>query len=275
MIHIRIDPTLLQLGPITVAWHGIWLAAGVLLGFLLFLHEGRKTGVDRDQLLQLLLWVLVCGFVGARLLHVLLYDWEAYAAQPLSILAVHTGGLSVYGALIGGTLAVAAYTRWKKLPFWTLADAAMLGIVAGEIVGRVGCTIAGDVPGVPTGGSWGLVYWHPGVSLPGDLLGVPTFPAPIAMQVWNAGLLLLLILLRRRARLPGALFLIGMMAYSAGRFLVNIWQPEDPLLWELKPTQFVALLVISASALALLHRRGRAAPQAKEPLTGTAPQPGP
>jgi len=258
MIHIRIDPTLLRLGPITLAWHGVWLAGGVLVGFLLFLREGRKKGLDRDLLLQLLMWVLVAGFVGARLLHVLLYDWEAYAARPLSILAVQTGGLSVYGALIGGTLAVAAFTRWKRLPFWRLADAAMVGIAAGEIVGRVGCTIAGDVPGVPTGGSWGLIYWHPASGVPPDLLGVPTFPAPIAMQVWNAGLLLLLLLLRRRVQIPGALFLTGMIAYSAGRFLISIWQPEDPLFWGIKPTQLVALAVICGAALALIRRRGRA-----------------
>lgn len=260
MIPIRIDPTLIQLGPITVAWHGLWLAAGVLSGFMVFLHEGRRKGMDRDQLLQLLLWVLVSGYVGARLLHVLLYEWEAYAAQPLRILDVGAGGLSVYGALIGGTLAVALYARWKRLPFWHLADAAVVGIAAGEIVGRVGCTIAGDVPGVPTNGSWGLVYWHPNASIPPDLLGVPTFPAPVAMQVWNLGLLILLLVLRKRIQPAGALFLIGMIVYSVGRFIISIWQPEKSLLWGLKPTQAVAVTVMSVAILALLRLRRRAPP---------------
>lgn len=256
VIHIRIDPILVRLGPITIAWHGLWLAAGVLLGFLVFLHEGRRRGIERVHLLQVILWVLVSGYVGARLFHVFLYDWDAYSAQPLKILTVQTGGLSVYGALIGGTLSVALYTRWSRLPFWKLADAAMIGIAAGEIVGRVGCTIAGDVPGVPTGGSWGLVYWHSNTSLSPNLLRVPTFPAPIAMMVWNTGLLLLLLLLLRdRLQLPGALFLIGMIVYSAGRFIISIWQVENPFIWGLKPTQLLALIVICAATLALLGLR--------------------
>jgi prolipoprotein diacylglyceryltransferase len=78
------------------------------------------------------------------------------------------------------------------------------------------------------------------------------------MQLWNTGLLLLLLLLRNRLQLPGALFLIGMIVYSAGRFLVSIWQPEDPLSWGLKPTQLVALIVMGVAALALLQVRRRA-----------------
>jgi phosphatidylglycerol:prolipoprotein diacylglycerol transferase len=258
MIHIRLDPTLVQIGPITLAWHGLWLAAGVLLGSLLFVRQGRQKSIDADPLLQLLLWTIVWGYVGARLFHVFLYDWPTYAAQPLRILAAHTGGLSVYGALVGGTLAVALYTRWKKLPFWVLADAAMVSIAAGEIVGRVGCTIAGDVVGVPTGGAWGLVYWHPDASVPPELLGVPTFPAPTAMQVWNTGLLLLLLLVRDRLQRPGALFLVGMIAYSTGRFVIGIWQLETPLLCGLRPTQLVALIIVCAAALALCSLRGQA-----------------
>lgn len=258
MIHIRIDPTLLYLGPTTVAWHGIWLATGVLLGSWLFIRESRRKGLERDQLLELLLWVLVTGYVGARLLHVLLYEWDTYSAQPLNILAVHTGGLSVNGALIGGTLAVALYARWKQLPFWHLADAAIVGIAAGEIVGRVGCTIAGDVPGVPTNGTWGLVYWHPDASIPSNLIGVPTFPAPVAIQLWNAGLLVLLLTLRTRLQHPGALFLIGMLCYSAGRFFINIWQIENPLLLGLKPTQLVALVIMCSATVGLLLQRRQA-----------------
>jgi phosphatidylglycerol:prolipoprotein diacylglycerol transferase len=222
-----------------------------------FLHEGRRKAMDRDPLLQMLVWVLASGYVGARLFHVVLYEWEAYAAQPLRILDVGAGGLSVYGALVGGTLTVAVYARRKGLAFWDLADAAVVGIAAGEIVGRVGCAIAGDVAGVATDGSWGLVYWNPNASIPPDLLGVPTFPAPVAMQVWDLGLLILLVVLRKRMQPAGALFLIGMIVYSAGRFIVSMWQPEKSLLWGLKPTQAVAVGVVGVAMLALWRLKGR------------------
>lgn len=258
MVDITINPVLVQWGPIAIGWHGLWLAAGIVLGYLVFRFESRRVELDRDRLTGFLLWLAISGYIGARLLHVFLYDWETYAGQPLKILAVQEGGLAVYGGLIGGTIAAVAYARWKDLAFWHLADATAVPIAAGVIVGRVGCTILGDVAGLPTNGAWGLVYWHPNAAVPAHLLGVPTFPAPIMMQFWNVGLLLLLFALRKRLQLPGALFLIFLIVYSVGRFLISIWQPESLLLFGLRPTQLVALLVTSLAILSLVYLRKEA-----------------
>ncbi|HSR34256.1 MAG TPA: prolipoprotein diacylglyceryl transferase [Anaerolineae bacterium] len=207
MININLDPVMVQWGPIAIEWHGLLLAAGVILGYVVFRFESQRLGLERDRLGGYLLSLSIAGLVGARLAHVFLYDWHSYATQPARILALWDGGLAVYGGLIGGILAAVGYARWQRLSFWRLADATAVGIVAGMIVGRIGCTIAGDVAGVPTDGSWGLVYWHPSASIPADLLGVPTFPAPSMMQLWNVGLLLLLLAQRKRLQLQGALFL--------------------------------------------------------------------
>jgi phosphatidylglycerol:prolipoprotein diacylglycerol transferase len=258
MININIDPILFRWGPVALGWHGLWLAAGVVIGSGVFVHEGRRKGVDFGHLDELILWTVILGYVGARLLHVLLYDWETYAAQPVRILAVHEGGLAVYGALIGGTIAMAGYARWRGLSFWHLVDAAALGIPAGVIVGRVGCTIAGDVCGVPTHGAWGLVYWHPRALVPPYLRGVATFPAPSVLQTWNACLLMLLLVLQRREHLPGVLFLTYMIIYSVGRFVVSFWQVEEPLVVGLKATQVVALAIAGLAILFSLYLRVRA-----------------
>jgi phosphatidylglycerol:prolipoprotein diacylglycerol transferase len=186
---------------------------------------------------------------------VFLYDWHTYAAQPLRILAVNEGGLAVYGGLIGGALALATCARRRQLPFWGLADAVALAIPLGLIVGRVGCTIAGDACGIPTRGAWGLVYTHPDSAVPRYLLGVPTFPAPIAMMLGNAGLLTLLLILRRRVRRVGDLFLAFLVVYSVGRFVLSFWQVEPALLLGLHPTQLAALAVAVAAVPWLLLPR--------------------
>ena len=252
MIHIRIDPVLFQWGDITVGWHGLWLAAGLFVGYQAFVREGLRTGTDRGHLSELFLWMFVVGYLGARLLHVL-HHWEVYAAHPASILAVHKGGLRLYGGLIGGTIAMVAYVWYKNLSFWSLADAMAMAIPVGEIVGRVGCTINGDIWGVSTHSSWGLVYWHPNASIPAYLLGVPTFPAPTMLQVWNAGLLILLLVLRKRSYPSGFLFSICMIVYSVGRFIVSIWQPQERFLLGLGQTQIVSLGLIGIGIFLLLY----------------------
>jgi phosphatidylglycerol:prolipoprotein diacylglycerol transferase len=257
MIHIDIDPILFRWGAIAIGWHGLWLAASVFIAYQAFTLEGRRKGIDHHYLSELILWTAILGYIGARLLHVLDH-WQVYAAQPARILAVHKGGLALYGALIGGTIATVGYARWKNLSFWYLADAIAVMIPMGEIVGRVGCTINGDVAGVPIQGSWGLVYWHPNASIPAYLLGVPTFPAPTMLQIWNVGLLALFLVLRKRLHLSGSLFLTCMIAYSLGRFIVSIWQPGEPLLFGLKKTQALSLAIISLGILLLLYLRTQA-----------------
>lgn len=257
MVNINIDPILFRWGAVTIGWHGLWLAAGIFVAYQVFIHEGRTRGIDPDHLIELILWATTVGYIGARLLHVL-DRWEVYAAQPLRILAIHEGGMKLYGGLIGATITMVVYSRHKNLSFWSLADAMAVGIPAGEIVGRVGCTMNGDVWGVPTNGSWGLVYWHPNASIPAYLRGIPLFPVPTMLQVWNAGLLILLLVLRKRLRLSGSLFVTCVVVYSIGRFIVSIWQPEEPLLFGLKGTQAVALAVTSLGILLLLYLRTQA-----------------
>ena len=107
---------------------------------------------------------------------------------------------------------------------WKLLDVLAVAVPLGYVVGRVGCTINGDVWGLPTGGSWGLVYWNSQALIPPELLGVPTFPAPTVLQVWNLGLLVLLLALRRRAFYNGLLFSTYLVGYGACRFIVATWQ---------------------------------------------------
>jgi phosphatidylglycerol:prolipoprotein diacylglycerol transferase len=256
MLIIDLDPVLFHWGPIMLTWHGLFLTAGVALGCCIFVQQVRATGLPREPLVELLVWTVIGGYVGARLLHVFVYDWRTYAAQPLRILALHQGGLAWYGALIGGTVAIAAVAHGKKLPFWRLADAAAFGLAAGLIVGRIGCTITGDVCGIPTGGTWGLVYTNPNASVPLYLLDVPSFPAPILMQAANAALLGLLVALQRRPRQTGVIFLIYVIGYSTSRFVISFWQGEQPLLFGLHPTQVVALAIaVSAAGVLAVYRR--------------------
>jgi len=254
MIHIRIDPILFQWGEVTVGWHGLWWMVGLFVAYEIFIREGQRKGIDPDHLVQLVLWSTVVGYIGARLLYVL-HHWETYAAQPVSILAIHKGGIKLYGGLIGGAIVMAVYARYRKLSFWSLADAMAIGIPAGEIIGRVGCTINGDVWGIPTHRAWSLVYWHPNALIPSHLRGVPVFPVPTMLQIWIAGLLALLLVLRKRLHPSGTLFAIGIILYSLGRFVVNIWQPEETPWFGFKGTQVVSLALIGLGILLLLFLR--------------------
>jgi phosphatidylglycerol:prolipoprotein diacylglycerol transferase len=257
MVNIYLDPVLLRWGPLTLSWHGLCLAAGLAILYVIAVRQGMRMGFPRESLSELALWLVVLGLAGARLLHVLQY-WRLYMAAPLRILAVYEGGMTVNGAICGVIVGTILYARWKQLCLWKLADLLVIAAPLASIVGRVGCTISGDVWGLPTHRSWGLVYWHENASLPPDLLGVPTWPAPVMLQAWNLGLFLLLLGLRSRVPGDGFLFATYLVVYALGRFVVNTWQAGEVAVLGLKFFQVVALgFVLLGLAVMLALRSGR------------------
>jgi phosphatidylglycerol:prolipoprotein diacylglycerol transferase len=255
MVTIDVDPILVQWGPFTLSWHGLFLAAGVLLFYALLVRQGTRNGFAHESLSKLALGALALGFASARLLHVIL-NWRLYAAQPLRILAVYEGGITVNGAICGVLLTTVLFCLKTRQSWWKLADIMAVAAPPAFIVGRLGCTIAGDIWGLPTGGSWGLVYLHPDVlrNMPASLHGVPTVPIPILLQVWNLGLFGLLLALRGR-RPDGFLLATYLLGYGLGRFLTGAWLAAEIVAAGLNVLQVVAfgLMLLGAALLIYLH----------------------
>mgnify|MGYP001036806048 CR=1 FL=1 len=265
MLDIRLDPLLWQSGPLGLSWHGLWLTVALIAAYQVVAAAASRQGHSRETIAELMLWAGLAGLAGARGFHVL-DEWAYYGADLGRVLALHRGGLSSLGAIAGGIVALILFTRRHALSFWALADLSILGIPVAELVGRIGCTIQGDVHGLPTGAGWGYVYWHPQAAVPRGLLGVPTYPTPLFLQLWALLLLLILLWLRPRLQRPGALFLAGLAFYALGRFLIGFVRAGNPYLLGLTQAQIVAVLImVAAAVLAAWRRRETAAPSGGAP----------
>jgi len=238
VLTINIDPILIHLGPLAISWYGLAVAAGILVGIWLITREAARKGLPVEPVIDLMLWIAVGGLVGARLLYVL-DQWPFYAANPLQMLAIHTGGLSIMGAILGGALTAAILARRKGLRVRRLFDAAAPGIVLGQAIGRFGCLVTGDTLGRPTDGSWGVVYLNPMARAP--QLGVAYQPAFFYEQLWD--LLVFAILWRMRGRLTkdGQLFALYLGLYAVGKFAITFVRLDQVYFWGLQQSHFVAL----------------------------------
>jgi phosphatidylglycerol:prolipoprotein diacylglycerol transferase len=180
---------------------------------------------------------------------------------------VNQGGLAVWGGLITGGLAALVAARRHSLPIPRLADATVVGLIVGQMIGRVGCIVNGDAYGGPTSLPWGLIYVNPDAMLPDALRGVPTHPYPIYEILWDFFLLGLLLVLRRHPLPHGLLFSIYAVGYSLGRFSLSFLRQEAVVLWGLQQAQLVALVLLLAamSGIAVLRwsraRAGASAPR--------------
>lgn len=227
-IQIGVNPVIFELGHLMVRWYSVLLALAVVAGVWLGVREAKRKGILASKLEGLVWWSVGGGIAGARLFHVV-DRWDLYANNPLSALAIWNGGLAVYGGLIGGAVAGAAYVWRNGLPLGLTADAAAPGMLLGQALGRFACIPNGDAYGAPANLPWSFIYVRADVMVPPSLRGVPLHPYAVYEIVFDLGLLAGLWLVRDRVpflRHPGLLFLAYAASYSAGRFLLSFFRLE-------------------------------------------------
>lgn len=245
---IGIDPVVFRYGSIAVRWYGVAIALGIALGVFVALREARRLALDEDAVYNTALWGVVGGLIGARIFHVV-DRLDFYLQNPSTVMALQQGGLSVWGGVVGGVLAGAAYARWAKLPLARVADVAAPGLLIGQIVGRLGSLVNGDAYGSPADLPWSITYIHADALIPD--LGEPTHPYPLYEMAWNLAVLGVIWRLRRDERPDGTTFLAYIVLYSAGRFLLTFVRQETIGLLGLQQAQLIALVAAVAAAFPL------------------------
>ncbi|MDI3341698.1 MAG: prolipoprotein diacylglyceryl transferase [Sphaerobacter sp.] len=258
MFHFTIgmDPTIAQIGPFVLAWHGLLTAVAIFVAVAVIHREFGRRGLSLQRFDGLAFWTIVGGIFGARLLYVI--DHAGYFIDhPREALAIQEGGLAIYGAVIGGFFSVLLLTRLYGYPFGRVVDAIAPGLLLAQAIGRIGCLINGDAWGAPTSGPFAVTYTHPDALLPGDLLGVPTHPYPIYDLLMNLAVLGVVLWLGQRRLPAGATFAAFAALYAVGRFCISYVRQENVWFWGLQEAQVVSIAVLGTAlvALAILLRQ--------------------
>ena len=126
-----------KIGNFTIAYYGVIIAIGMLIGFFLAVYFGKMIGVSDDTLYDIFIICVIFGIIGARAYYVL-FRWDYYQIRPYEILDIRAGGLAVFGGIILATVAIAIYCKIKKVDVLKVLDATMIGVVVGQAIGRYG-----------------------------------------------------------------------------------------------------------------------------------------
>src|SRR6185369_8117923 len=250
------------IGPIHVRFYGIILMSGAVAGAFLAARESERRGHKSEIVWDLLTYLLIGGIIGARLWHILTpapssgvtAGW--YFTHPLDALAVWKGGLGIPGAVIGGAIVLFFYTRNRGLNFGEWADIAAPGLALGQAIGRWGNYFNQELYGAPTNLPW-KIYIDPEHRLAGYENVAYYHPLFLYECLWNIGNVLLLLWMSRRFadRLrDGDLFLIYLIVYPFGRFLLDFLRLDAALVDGININQTIMLVVAILAALALLLR---------------------
>lgn len=255
-IDININPDIGEIGGLLITWHGVFTAVGIAAGVFLSSRLAKRAGIPDDEIYNIALILLIGGVIGARALYVL-ENIDSFSDRPVDIFRITEGGISIYGALIGGTISSFLYVKWRKLPVAQIADIAAAGAILGQAVGRIGDIINGEHHAIETDLPWAVRYVHP------NTLGEPGLAVHPAVAYEMIGDLLILgfmlWLLPRQPR-SGYVFFAWVFLYAALRLGISFLREDEIVFLGLRMAQVVAIIMMAAAVVGVYYLRQVARP---------------
>ncbi len=230
-IYLENVPKTFELFGLTIAFYGLIIAIGMLLGFTLTNHESNKLGYPKDIWWDFSVPAILFSILGARLYYVI-FSWDYYGKHLDQLFNIRAGGLAIYGGVIGGFLTLVVFCKIKKQNLWKMADVAVLGLLVGQIIGRWGNFMNREAFGGYTDGLFAM-------QLPIEAVRQSDISADIAAHIadganyiqvhptflyessLNLILLLVLWFYRKHKKFDGDMMLIYLGGYGIIRFFVE------------------------------------------------------
>lgn len=224
-----------------IAWYGVIIAAGMILGVLLAAYRAKQEGLKSDIVYDFILIALPAAIVCARAYYVV-FAWDAYADDLVSVFKIWKGGIAIYGGVLGGLLTAILFCRYHKFPLFRFLDLVVPSLVLGQAVGR-----------------WGNFVNQEAF---GNLVTDPAFQFfPYAVYIdalnrwhqatffyesaWNSCLLVFMLLVSRKKPHTGTLTCMYFVIYGIGRFLIEGLRTDSLyVIPALRASQLLSLILI-------------------------------
>jgi phosphatidylglycerol---prolipoprotein diacylglyceryl transferase len=282
------NPVIFKIGPFQATWYGLLIVGGAVFAAWLSAREATRRKEDPEHVWNLLAWCLILGIIGARLYHVFstptgnFAGWSYYRENPIEIIKFWDGGfrgLGIYGAVLGGAIAVVLYAWRYRLSLLRWLDIPIVGLLVAQAIGRMGNRINQELYGPETSAAWAF---HIDPRFPcqepagsPQACGLPDrltadaqtwyaqhgyHPTFYYEALWNlAGAALIWFggrALKDKLR-DGDMFFSWFVWYGIGRFWVEAFRPDAWRMGSLATAQWIglALAVIGIAALIVNHIR--------------------
>jgi len=249
-IEIPFNPNLVAGGNLSLSWHGLLSFVGVAAAIWMVGRAAKRDGLDQDLVYNTAIFGIIGGIIGARLVHVF-DNWDIYGSDPGRIFAIWSGGIGLWGGILGGWIAGAAYAWIAKAPVGKFMDIEAPAMFVAQTIGRVGDIINGEHWSRALDLAWGWYFTHP--DSPARIGAErffgdperPVHPTVVYEMIWNMIGLFLITKLRGKLKPDGSIWMVYVTWYSVGRFTIQYLRLDDVKFWGLQEAHIIAILVLS------------------------------
>ena len=260
----------ISIGGFSIAYYGIIIACGMVLGLCLAMAVAKRTRQNPDLYFDVALYAIPVALVGARLYYVI-FSWDQYRDDLIRILYFREGGLAIFGGVIAAFLTFYVYVKVRKENLWLMLDTGCVGLVLGQIIGRWGNFFNREAFGGYTDGLFAMQLPLNAVRASdvtqemmdhlqeiGGVQFIQVHPTFLYESLWNAGVLILLLVYTKRKKFDGEVFFMYLAGYGIGRFWIEglrtdqLWIPGTQL-----PVSQVLSAVVAVGSIAVIaaHRK--------------------
>jgi phosphatidylglycerol---prolipoprotein diacylglyceryl transferase len=263
-------PKLISFGEFFLPTYGVLVALSFLAGLLVTTRLGRRSGMDQEKIVNLVVYCALAGLLGAKIL-MIAFDWDHFRNDPADIFSFATlRAAGVFqGGLVLATLTAFFYVRHNGLPWLQTFDIFAPGIAIGHAIGRLGCFAAGCCWGKECDLPWAVTFRNPDAH---DLTGVPLHVSLHPSQLYELGTegLLFGFLYWRygKAHKPGTIIGLYLVLSSIARFCIEFTRNHEqalPFGLPFSITQWIAIGLAAAGGAILLTRQPDASTSTSKP----------
>ncbi len=267
-IYLENVPKNFRIFGFTIAFYGLIIGIGVLLAVILVSHIAKKTGQNSDDYWDLSIYLVLFSVMGARAYYVI-FAWDMYKDNPISIFYIRNGGLAIYGGIITGALVLLIYCGIKKMKYLKMADTVMYGVILGQILGRWGNFFNREAFGEYTNNIFAMRLPQAAVRsneitemMRANIIDgtnyIQVSPTFLYESMWNICVLIIMLIYLKHKKFDGEILLLYMFGYGIGRFWIESLRTDQLILPVIGvPVSMVvaSAMVIAAVVLDIIGRR--------------------
>lgn len=264
MVSLALSRNAIQIGNFSVKWYGVIMAVAIVVATWMAIIEGKKRQISSDDFIDLLLWAVPLGYVGARIYYVV-FEWKYYSQNPDQIIAIWNGGIAIYGGLIAGLIVLLVFCYTRQLPPFLMLDIIAPGVMAAQIIGRWGNFMNQEAHGAATS-----LHYLQSLHLPEFIIqqmeinGVYYQPTFLYESFFNLIGLIIILSLRHKTHFfkQGEVFMTYVMWYAVVRFFVEGLRTDSLYIFGIiRVSQALSLFLFIAILALFIYRRVKVKPK--------------